>query len=61
MNIPPPGPGCPCSVCTPPPPDEPRCPECGYTQADADYLIDHRPPYCSGVIPKREPPAGGAP
>jgi hypothetical protein len=48
--------GCPCSGCTDYPPDEPRCPKCGYTQGDADVLMDHRPPYCDGKIPGRRAP-----
>ena len=44
---------CACSGCTDYPPDEPRCPGCGYTKGDADVFLDHRPPYCSGTIPAR--------
>lgn len=29
--------------------EEPRCPKCGYTQADANYHGDHH--LCSGTIP----------
>lgn len=47
---------CPCSGCTDYPDDEPRCPECGYTAGDAQVMNDHYPPYCSGVIPRKETP-----
>lgn len=37
-----------CCAC----PGEPRCPLCGYTKHDAQFLMDHS--LCNGEIPERE-------
>jgi len=37
-----------CCTC----PNEPRCPLCGYTKHDAQFLMDHN--LCNGEIPERK-------
>ena len=37
-------------------PNEPRCPECGYTAHDAAFELDHS--RCPGQIPAKEAPRG---